>query len=107
MKLNDDQIKRISFSVGKRQGKGDKIVLIATAGIKEISVSEKNFNIYCINEGREIIWQVSTAIPPKFETDTFVYLEEREGRILADRFGGDEFELDMNTGVAHHTGWHK
>ena len=86
---------------------GNRLILIDTSGLRNVSLSEKNRNIYCIDSSNEIVWQINPMIPPKSETDCFVSLNSVGGKFLADRFFGDEFEIDFITGNAISTGWHK
>lgn len=84
-----------------------RIVLLDVGGRKDLSATEHNENIYCITTDGEVVWQVQ-APETMHERDSFISLSRNEkGQLCADRFFGNEFVLDPETGVAHHTGWHK
>jgi hypothetical protein len=53
-----------------------------------------------------IIWQISASSSFR-QDDSFVYLKRDGSTLRADRFFGDEFKVDENTGAATETGWHK
>lgn len=93
--------REIPLSLGRR------IVLLDVGGRRDIPAIEHNRNVYCIGKDADVIWQIQ-AVEPTVERDSFVSLTKDEaGTICADRFFGNEFVLDPETGVANHVGWHK
>lgn len=107
MKLGQKWIDSIAEGINQYEKSTNRIVLVPTGGLRDIPDADKNNNIYCIDSGFEIIWQISPSLPPKFETDAFVSLRLSGSRLLADRFFGDEFEIDRASGKAVAIGWHK
>lgn len=106
MKLDTRWMNRISVDLSL--GEVDyRLVLVNTGGLRGISETEMTRNIYCLDSKGEVIWQVWPAIAAKRSTDRFTSLTRVGVRITADRFFGDEFEIDPDTGKATHTGWHK
>lgn len=109
MKLSQEAISRIiiSFLIGA-DNLNRRIVLIDTSGLRGLNTTDKTRNIYCLNEADEVIWQVNPSLAPKNATDCFISLNENsENTVSADRFFGDEFKIEIDTGRASHTGWHK
>jgi len=82
------------------------IVIINTAGDKELPNSEHNFNIYCINGSNESFWQISSDVS-KFKRDAFVSIKLENGDLIAKRFSGIKYKVDMTTGRAEKIGWEK
>lgn len=107
MKLGAYWISRIGATVPLDVGNKRRIVLVDTSGLRGIAEGEKARNIYCLNLDDEILWQIQPDVDPKQETDCFVNLSQVGSTTTADRFFGDEFEVDVDTGKASHTGWHK
>lgn len=111
MKLTEYQISRIQEKINNTCKPRAKIVLVNTMGDKSLSSEshESQFNIYCIDEGGNILWQVSENRNPELlHGDTFCYLEQnKQGEIIADRFSGFEYRIDPETGEAIRIGFHK
>lgn len=107
MQLNLNQISKIykQIDIGDRK----KIVMIDIMGDKNISNNELLSNIYCIDEHHFILWQVKEIkTKPAFEDDGFVYLGiNNNGEIVADRFSGFTYKIDIQTGEAVRNGFHK
>ena len=112
MKLSPKNISHIS----------KKILLDDYRMILEINVTENdgvdwttnecNFNIYCVDQDYNILWQVretkSKPVSIFGETDTFCYLgKDANGEIIADRFSGFTYKINPDTGEATRTGFHK
>ena len=76
------------------------------AGNKSISREENNKNIYCINSTNDVLWQIE---PPetKFNTDSFVSIKLIDDELIAKRFSGFKYQIDMETGNAKVVGWDK
>ena len=86
---------------------GQRIVLLDVGGRRDIPLTEHNRNVYCVDGVGKVVWQIN-ADEPTVERDSFVSLSLNEkGEICADRFFGNEFVLDPETGVANHIGWRK
>jgi hypothetical protein len=106
MKLGEKQIEKIykHVDLGNKQ-----IVMLDVMGDKSVSISEKLANIYCIDQEKNIIWQVSEIkTKPPYDNDGFVYLSKNDqGKIIADRFSGFTYEINPDTGEATRTGFHK
>lgn len=107
MKLSPYQISKIKTEIkisSKRM-----IVRIDVSEDKDMSVKEICSNIYCVDDQYEIIWQVKeikTKVPS--DHDMFVYLEKDDnGKILAKRFSGFEYQIDPDNGEAEQTGFSK
>lgn len=66
-------------------------------------------NIFCINSEYEIIWGVSVDESDKTTLkDTFMYVDLTDPEELnADTFFGMEYKINLKTGEAKRTGWHK
>lgn len=99
--------KPITISISDHDGSGRRLVLVDTSRLRGLSALEKTRNIYCLDSSDNIVWQIDPQLPPKSETDCFVSLTNIDGKVIADRFFGDEFEIDSMVGTAIHTGWHK
>lgn len=84
-----------------------RIVLLDVGVSKRIPVSEENQNVYCIGPMGEVHWQIQ-ADNAINERDSFVSLSiGKDSQIRADRFFGNEFLVNPDSGVAEHIGWHK
>lgn len=107
MKLSEDQVSKIEKTIAI--GGNKSIVMLDLGGDAKITLNEKNSNIYCIHSGYRIICQViekKTKVP--FDNDLFVFLEQaKDGKILADRFSGFEYQINLDTGEAIQIGFHK
>jgi hypothetical protein len=104
-KLSKIQISQIRRQIEVVTGKS--IVLIDVACCRDIPLDEHNQNIYCIDQDMNIIWQIHAG-STTYSEDSFVYLgKDDTGRIRADRFFGNEFIIDPDTGIAELKGWHK
>jgi hypothetical protein len=69
---------------------------------------ELNYNIYCVNDNFEIIWEIQTGEEIFDNPDPFVYLIINEnGEYQASKYFGFEYILDIETGKAKMIGWHK
>ena|SRR3990167_525555 len=109
MQLTEHQILQIQTRIKIYLNK--TIILVNTMGDKSISSDsrESQFNIYCIDENNNIVWQASENRNPEFlHGDTFCYLGQNEkGEIVADRFSGFEYKINPDTGEATQIGFHK
>jgi len=87
---------------------GKKIVLLLDKnGLKKVSLSDLNANIYCIDEVDNIIWRIN-AKPTKFKQDPFISIKKIEdGDIQTKRFSGFKYKIDIETGNAEVIGWDK
>jgi outer membrane protein assembly factor BamB len=100
----------------------DEKILLDDKIIVEINVTENdgtswtsdecNFNIYCIDQHYNVIWQVKETRNQSSslfeEGDPFCYLErEASGEIIANRFSGFTYIIDPETGEATCTGFRK
>lgn len=105
MKLSKHQISKVYKKV---QIKDLQIVLIDVSE-DNIKPSESNFNIYCVDDEYNIIWQIKeTKSKPIDDADMFVYLgTDNENRIIADRFSGFRYVIDADTGEAVRVSFHK
>lgn len=81
-------------------------VLIDVGGEKDILASEYNSNVYRIDAKNNVIWQVSVP-SSKMGRDSFVDAEFENGVLRANRFFGGEYIVDIATGTAEESGWHK
>ena len=107
MQLNEKQISKIYKKISLV---GDKtIVMIDVSEDKNMRADESNFNIYCIDNHNNIVWQVKEIkTKPIDDADMFVYLGQNEsGEIIADRFSGFEYRIDPETGEATQVSFHK
>jgi hypothetical protein len=99
-----------------------KIVLDGNRFLVEINVSENdgvswsddecNYNIYCVDQHYNIIWQVkeieTKPVSISGETDSFCYLGKDESdEFIADRFSGFVYKINPDTGEATRIGFHK
>ena len=104
MKLSEEQVAMVGQRVslpGARQ-----VVLVDVGGRKDVSVAEYNSNIYCLDDENNIVWQVSSP-NPRMGRDSFVDIGFENGVLRANRFFGGEYVIDVSTGVAEESGWHK
>jgi hypothetical protein len=104
MKLSSDQISSVAFRVVLPNSV--EVVLVDVGGRRDIQPYEHNSNIYCVDKSGGIVWQVSAPVP-LVERDSFVDVELDDGVLRASRFFGSEYIIDIATGVAQETGWHK
>lgn len=88
--------------------KGRRIVLVNTTEtkMKNIPLSDHNANIYCLGENNQILWQVC-SVTNRTQSDSFVYMVLEDDKLNANRFFGNEYDIDIKTGLAKHTGWNK
>lgn len=103
MKLNQSQLSSIDETIDL--GSDKRVVRLDYSGEKHLSEDEHNFNVFCLDGENNVIWKISSDSPDR--RDSFVSIEMDEGVLRADRFFGDEFEVDIKTGVAKKIGWHK
>ena len=103
MKLNQNQLSSIDETINL--GTGKRVVRFDYSGEKHLSEGEHNFNVYCIDDENNVIWRISSDSPDR--RDSFVSIEMDDGILKADRFFGAEFEVDVQSGVAKKSGWHK
>lgn len=112
MKLNSKQISHIKATIMiDRNRKLLRINVTENDGTIWTN-DECNFNIYCVDQDYNILWQVKeTKTKPVSifgETDSFCYLGQNDkGEIIAGRFSGFEYKVDSDTGEATRTGFHK
>jgi hypothetical protein len=104
MKLTDLQISLIGARIALPDE--SQVVLIDVGGRKDVSAEEHNFNIYRVDANGDIAWKV-VAPKPLMERDSFVDMGLDDGVLRANRFFGSEYEIDLETGHAQETGWHK
>jgi len=105
MKLTTDELKRVKRII--KVDKENKIVIIDEYNVHEAG-PKKNYNVYKINESSEILWQISTSMPHRFENETFSFFgETSDGELTVQTFGGDEFLLNIDNGEAHFLEWYK
>jgi hypothetical protein len=103
--LTNDQLQLASASVDLQEG--FRIVLLDTAGRRDIPLQEHNANVYCIDASAQIHWQIQAAASA-FDRDSFVWMERRDdGNIWAGRFFGNEYIVDAATGKTQYVGWRK
>ena len=107
MKLNSKQVSKIYKKIELKNG--NAIVMIDVSEDKAMSSDESNFNIYCIDNQYNIIWQIKEIkTKPIDDADMFVYLKKNDqNEIIADRFSGFTYKIDPDTGEATRTGFHK
>jgi len=85
------------------------IVLVDTTENSTLQKKIGMQNIFFINIDNEIRWQVSVNENDKSTLkDTFMYLDLNNSEELnADTFFGMEYKINVKTGEAKRTGWHK
>jgi hypothetical protein len=107
MKLNSKQVSKIYKKIELKNG--ITIIMIDVSEDKTIPPDENNFNIYCVDNQYNIIWQIKEIkTKPINDFDMFVYLgKDANGKIIADRFSGFTYEIDPDKGEATRTGFHK
>ena len=66
----------------------------------------QTMNIYCVDSTGNQVWRVDAPVS-RLADDVFVSLTMKNGRLLASRFFGSEFEIEATTGVAKEVGWQK
>ncbi len=103
-KLTGKQIKTINMKISV--GTDSYIVLVDTMGDRTVVGDECNKNIYCVNSNYDVVWQVKVD-ETGFEADPFVYIWLDNKKLLANKFHGNEYEIDISTGMATEIGWHK
>lgn len=110
MKLNSKQISKIDSRINLTEKKMIVAIDVSEDKGKGWSENEICYNIYCIDEYYNIIWQVKeiNTDPPFKGRDPFCYLgKNNNGEIIADRFSGFTYKIDPETGEATRTGFHK
>lgn len=107
MQLTEKQILKIYKKVDIDRVR--QLVMIDVSEDKNMPQHESNFNIYCIDSDKNVIWQVKESkTKPIDAADMFVYLgKDANGEIIADRFSGFTYKIDPDTGEATRTGFHK
>jgi hypothetical protein len=112
MQLNAKNISHIDKKIILNDGQIIVAINVTENDGAKWTNDECNFNIYCIDQLYNIIWQVKeTKTKPISifgETDSFCYLgKDAKGEIIADRFSGFTYKIDPETGEAEQTGFHK
>lgn len=109
MKLTDYQISKIHKKINISENR--IILMIDVMGDKTIpdAGKEVRFNIYCVDNENNIVWQVQEIEESSFrDGDPFCYLKKDDnGEIIADRFSGFIYRIDSETGIATRIGFHK
>ena len=107
MQLKLKQISKIYKKV--ELDNDDQIVLIDVSEDKYMPSPESNFNIYRVTKEYEIIWQIKEVnTKPIDDADMFVYVGmNNNGEIIADRYSGYEYKINLDTGEAIRIGFHK
>lgn len=109
MKLTGYQVSKIEKKIPFSETRN--IILIDVIGDTNLvnGSSEVRFNIYCIDSNYNIIWQVSEKGECTFpDGDPFCYLgKNSKDEIIADRFSGFTYKINLDTGEAVRTGFHK
>lgn len=107
MKLNSKQVSKIYKKIELKNG--NTIIMIDVSEDRAMPPDESNFNIYCVDNQYNIIWQIKEIkTKPINDADMFVYLKKNDqGKIIADRFSGFTYEIDPDKGEARRTGFHK
>ena len=77
-----------------------------------MKADDPNRNVYCVTASNEILWQIEadpkrTKIPGGLDLDTFVHVKFDGKELVADRFSGFVYSVNLHTGKIHETGWHK
>jgi hypothetical protein len=80
-------------------GDGTRVVVVDVLGNKSVPTEEANRNIYRLNGADGIIWQVQVD-PGIYERAPFTGLQLEGGRLVAYRWDGVEYVLDIATGRA-------
>ena len=103
-KLNTKQMNLIKQEIPLENG--TSIVRLNVAADNTISEIDSNNNIYCINKDNEILWQINAA-PSKFNRDSFVSILRDNDEVIAKRFFGLKYRINIKTGQAEECGWDK
>ncbi|NKF24580.1 hypothetical protein [Solimonas marina] len=82
------------------------IVLLDVGGRKDVPDHEYNANVYCLDDHGNVVWQISAPLSAN-PRDSFVSLRIDGKKLCADRFFGTEYVVDLDTGEALKSGWHK
>lgn len=89
--------------------KGGDIVRISIPSETTFSEIDTNSNIYMISSDNKIIWQIEAdkgnVAPMKI--DPFVSLKLKDNVLKAQRFSGNEYQIDITTGKATQVDWNK
>jgi hypothetical protein len=83
------------------------IVLLDTAGKKEISKEESNRNVYCIDENYEIRWQIKHEERPMLGRNSFVHIKCSENNFFALDFAGFTYKINIENGDTKIISWDK
>jgi hypothetical protein len=85
----------------------NRVVLLDVSTEKDFSKKENTENVYLIDNDNNIIWQVKTS-NERFKDDMFVAIKRSEnGDLIAKRFSGFKYKVDLNTGSTEEIGWEK
>lgn len=89
----------------------DTIVLLEYPVNSDFLKSDIDSNVYCIDMLTNIYWQISAEkgkIGAIYEEDPFVYIElDNSNTLKACRFSGNEYIVDIKTGIAKQIDWNK
>ena len=99
--------RRIDVLVQREIGlpQGEAILLYEPPVAPAASSAEDYNNIVRVDKNDGILWRVN-APPPSNSSDAFVSIEAGD-RLVAQRFFGDRFEIDIATGKTTYLGWSK
>lgn len=85
----------------------NSIVLIDISEAHNISRDENNLNVYLIDKDYKVIWQID-AKDTAFNKDMFVSIKiSDQGELIAKRFSGFKYKVDIKTGKGTEIGWDK
>ena len=108
----DEKMKELTFEQLKKIYKKipideNNIILIDVSENKNISKKENDANIYFIDKNNKIIWQID-ATNTDFKRDMFISIQiDDQGKLIARRFSGFKYKVDIQTGKAEAAGWEK
>jgi len=69
-------------------------------------------NVYCINSDNEILWQIEVdpnriMLPGGFDFDSYINIVFNGKELIAYRFSGFEYRVDVESGKIEEIGWDK
>ena len=69
-------------------------------------------NVYCINSSNEILWQIDVdpqrrMLPGGFDFDSYTNIFFKGKELIAARFSGFEYRVDLENGKIEEIGWNK
>lgn len=79
---------------------GSKVILVDTLGKRDIPDHDASNNIYRVSPSGEIVWQIDAGEGVDGRAPFTSLRIDEHGRLIAFRWDGSDFAVDIETGAA-------